>query len=304
MNFIHRLKWDQRTLMRAFIGLLRPAEKVVPMSLVAVLAILAVSPAMMVAQDDAAFFRRNCHSCHTIGGGRLTGPDLKDVTQRKDRAWLERFIPNPKAVIDAGDPYAQQLVQEARGVVMPTVSGVTPDRARTLIDLIEAESKLPKSQFVGLQISDRPFTPQEVAAGWALFRGETRLAGGGAACVSCHTVKGAGGLGGGKIGPDLSRVFERLQGRKGLAAWLAAPATPTMQATFRNKAFQNEEILPLVALFEDRAKSGGDDSGATQLNFLLMGLGGMALMMVAFDAIWKGRFRGVRRALVRGEETR
>lgn len=288
----------------ALIQLLRPFAKVVPPSLLAILALLAASPAIMLAQDDASFFRRNCHSCHTIGGGRLTGPDLKDVTGRKDRAWLERFILNPKAVIDAGDPYAQQLMQEARGVVMPAVSGATPDRARTLLDLIEAESKLAKSQFVGLQISDRPFTPGEVAAGWALFRGEKKLAAGGAACVSCHTVKGAGGLGGGKLGPDLSRVYERLQGRRGLAAWLVSPATPTMQATFRNKALQNEEILPLVALFEDRAKSGGDDAGATPLNFLLMGLGGMALMMLAFDAIWKGRFRSVRRALVRGEETR
>jgi len=265
---------------------------------------LVASSAKVLAQDDASFFRRNCHSCHTIGGGRLTGPDLKEVTQRKDRGWLERFIPNPKAVIDSGDPYAQQLLQEARGVVMPVIPGITPERARAFLDLIEAESKLEKSQFLGLQISDRPFTPAEVAEGWTLFRGEKKLAAGGVACVSCHTVRGMPGLGGGKLGPDLSRVYERLQGRKGLAAWLASPATTTMQAVFRNKALQNEEILPLVALFEDRAKSGGEDSSAAQLNFFLMGLGGAVLMMLAFDAIWKGRFRGVRRAMVRGEEMR
>ena len=261
---------------------------------------IAASPATILAQDDAAFFRRNCHSCHTIGGGRLTGPDLKNVIQRKDRGWLERFIPNPKAVIDSGDPYAQQLLQEARGVVMPVVPGITPERARALLDLIEAESKLEKSQFVGLQISDRPFTPAEVAEGWTLFRGEKKLAGGGAACVSCHTLRGTPGLGGGKLGPDLTRVYERLQGRKGLAAWLASPATPTMQAAFRNKPLRNEEILPLVALFEERAKSGGEDTSAAQLNFFLMGLGGAVLMLLAFDAIWKGRFRGVRRGIVHG----
>jgi len=273
-------------------------------NLTALLVFLVAWPAAVQAQDDASFFRRNCHSCHTIGGGRLTGPDLKEVTQRKDREWLERFISNPKGVMDSGDPYAQQLLQEARGVVMPTVQGMTRDRARAVLDLIDAESKLKKSQFVGLQISDRPFTREEVTEGWALFRGEKKLAAGGAPCVSCHTVRGTPGLGGGKLGPDLSRVYERLQGRKGLAAWLVSPATPTMQAVFRDKVLQNEEIVPLVALFEDRAKSGGEDASAAQLNFLLMGLGGAVLMMLAFDAIWKGRFRGVRRAMVRGEEMR
>jgi mono/diheme cytochrome c family protein len=234
----------------------------------------------------------------------LTGPDLKGVTQRRDREWLERFVVNPKSVIDSGDPYAQQLLQDSRGVIMPTTPGITRERARTLLDLIEAESALEKSQFVGLQISDRPFTRQEVDEGWAIFRGEKRLAGGGASCVSCHTVNGVRGLGGGRLGPDLSRVYERLQGRRGLAAWLISPATPTMQAAFRNRPLQNEEILPLVALFEDRAKNGGEDTSAGQLNFLLMGLGGAVLMMLAFDAIWKGRFRGVRQALVRGDKMR
>jgi len=36
-------------------------------------------------QEAADFFRQNCISCHTVGGGRLTGPDLKNVTQRKER---------------------------------------------------------------------------------------------------------------------------------------------------------------------------------------------------------------------------
>jgi mono/diheme cytochrome c family protein len=37
------------------------------------------------AQEAADFFRQNCISCHTVGGGRLTGPDFKNVTQRKER---------------------------------------------------------------------------------------------------------------------------------------------------------------------------------------------------------------------------
>ena len=104
------------------------------------------------AQDTPDYFKQNCTNCHTIGGGPLTGPDLKNVLQRaqknkKNRAWLIRFMMNPKAVIDSGDPYAQQMYEKSRRVLMPTLPGLTRERAEKLLDLIEAESKLEKSQF-------------------------------------------------------------------------------------------------------------------------------------------------------------
>ena len=252
-------------------------------------------------QEAVTYFRQNCVNCHTIGGGRLTGPDLKDVTQRKDRAWLAQYLQNPKAMIDSGDPYALKLQQEARGVVMPTVAGMTKARAESLLDLIEAESRLPKSQFAGAMISDRPFTPQDVAEGKAIFLGVRPLKSGGPACMSCHTLKGLGGLGGGQLGPDLSLVYERLQGRKGVGAWLLNPASPTMQPIFKSRPLQPDEIFSLLALFEDSAKQGGVDDSASALNFFLMGLGGAVFGLVSLDTIWKRRFRAVRRPIVHGE---
>jgi mono/diheme cytochrome c family protein len=174
------------------------------------------------AQEAADFFGQNCISCHTVGGGRLTGPDLKNVTQRKERAWLIEFLQSPQAMLDKGDPYALKLQQEARGVVMPNINGMSKDRAAALLTMLDAESKLAKSQFAGMQISDRPFTSHDIAQGRAVFLGERGLLNGGPACISCHTVKGNGALGGGRLGPDLTRVYERLQGRKNIAAWYRA----------------------------------------------------------------------------------
>ena len=253
------------------------------------------------AQEAAPYFKQNCTSCHTIGGGRLTGPDLKDVTQQKDRAWLVEFVQNPKAKIDAGDAFASKLQQEARGVVMPTVTGMNAQLAGSLIDMIEAESKLPRSQFAGSQISDRPFTAQDIATGRSIFVGEHRLANGGPACMSCHTARGVGGLGGGHLGPDLTLVYERLQGRKGLGAWLTSPASPTMQPVFKSTPINPDETLALLAFFEDEAKKGGTDDSPSLLNFFLLGLGGAVVGMVSFGAAFKDRFRGVRRSLVHGE---
>ena len=251
-----------------------------------------------LAQEADGFFRQNCISCHTVGGGRLTGPDLKNVTQRKEREWLIEFLQNPQAMMDKGDPYALKLQQEARGVVMPAVSGMSKDRAQALLAMLDAESKLPKSQFAGMQISDRPFTPYDISQGRAIFTGQRSLWNAGPACISCHTVKGAGALGGGRLGPDLTRVYERLQGRRNMAAWLFAPATPTMSSVFGQHTLKPEEILPLVAFFEDAARQGGQDDSAARLNFFLLGLGGAALGLVVMDAAWKRRFRSVRRALV------
>lgn len=261
----------------------------------------------LAAQEAADFFRQNCTSCHTIGGGRLTGPDLKGVLTRKDREWLVRFVQNPQAMMDQGDPYALQLRQEARDVIMPTISGMDRARAESLLTLIDAESKLEKSQFAGLQVSDRPFSAADIEQGRQLFVGGQHLANTGPPCISCHTARDLGGLSGGRLGPDLTRVFERLQGRKNLTAWLTAPATPTMSPVFKRHVLKPEEILPLIAYLEDEARKGGEDASSAPLTFLLIGLGGAALALVLFDQAWKDRFRSVRRALVlrsthRGEE--
>ena len=274
-----------------------PVNKHIVRPLYFVLAVAAMA-AIGSAQEAADFFRQNCISCHTVGGGRLTGPDLKDVTERKEREWLVEFLQSPQAMIDKGDPYALKLQQESRGVVMPASAGMSRDRARALLDLLDAESKLPKSQFAGMQMSDRPFTSHDIAQGREIFLGEHKLANAGTACIACHTVKGNGALGGGRLGPDLTRVYERLQGRKNMAAWLFAPATPTMAAVFKRHGLEPEEILSLVAFFEDSAQRGGQDDSAAPLNFLLLGIGGAALSLLLMDAAWKRRFRNVRRNLV------
>lgn len=259
---------------------------------------VAIAPRVSAQQPAVDFFRTNCTSCHTVGGGRLVGPDLKSVTQRRDRGWLVQFLQNPKAMIDSGDAYAVKLQQEARGVIMPTIQGMNPAQAQNLLDLLDAESKLPRSQFAGSQISMRPFTVQDVTHGRAIFEGTKPLANGGPACISCHTMSGTAGLGGGRLGPDLTLVYERLQGRKGLSAWLTSPVSLTMQPVFRTRTLQPDEILALTALFEDSAKKGGVTDNTTMLDFFLLGLGGTVLGLVGIDAVWKKRLRGVRKPLV------
>jgi mono/diheme cytochrome c family protein len=262
---------------------------------VAVLAFPRTAPAQ---EDPAEFFKTYCGACHTIGGGRLTGPDLKDVTARRGRDWLERFIADPPAMIASGDPIATQLQQEASGLLMPALPNLTPALIDQLIDLIEAQSGGAAAHAGATQADARPFTEADVAAGRAIFSGRQRLASGGPACLSCHTVRGVGGLGGGQLAPDLTGASERLGGRQGLTAWLGAPPTPTMRSLFGTRALTPEETDALVAYVENAASQGEPDGRSGLARFMLFGFGLAAAVIFGMDRAWKDRLRSVRRALV------
>ena len=60
-----------------------------------------------------------CAPCHTIGKGKLVGPDLAGVTARREANWLRRQIKEPDKLIEEKDPLALQLLKEAEDVEMP-----------------------------------------------------------------------------------------------------------------------------------------------------------------------------------------
>jgi mono/diheme cytochrome c family protein len=265
-------------------------------ALATLIGIVSVTPA--AAQDTETFFKNNCAACHTIGGGRLTGPDLKGASTRRDRAWLAEFIAAPIKKIERGDPYALALQKESYGMVMPTLPTLTPE----LVDALIAYNDTQSGDATAAPATAEPpaivFTASDVDAGRAIFTGRQRLSGGGPACISCHTVKGVGALGGGQLAPDLTLVSQRLGGARGLTAWLGAPATPTMQSLFAKRALSANEITPLAAYFESSAAAGSPDGRRGLAGFAALGLSLAIVGLVVMDTAWKDRLRSVRRALV------
>ncbi len=76
-------------------------------------------PLVAGAEAGRSVFRTHgCIYCHTVGGGRLLGPDLKGVGARRDEKWLREWLADPAAMVRA-NPELAQLPQVYDGIVMP-----------------------------------------------------------------------------------------------------------------------------------------------------------------------------------------
>ena len=104
----------------------------------AFLIILIASP--LYAQDGEALFKTNCTICHTIGSGKLLGPDLANVEMRRDKAWLNSFIKSSASVIASGDEVAVALFEEYNKIPMPDQPTFTDADVDALLAYIVSQS--------------------------------------------------------------------------------------------------------------------------------------------------------------------
>lgn len=91
------------------------------------------------ATDGKIIFQQKCASCHKIGGGDRTGPDLWGVAERRSEDWLVRWITQPDQMLAARDPIAIQLLEQFKGFKMKSV-GLTEAEARAVMDYVSAET--------------------------------------------------------------------------------------------------------------------------------------------------------------------
>ena len=78
--------------------------------------------------DGEKIFKQNCSRCHRTDDQKLTGPGLKGVLQRvPSEAWLHDWIKNNKALIKAGDAYANKVYAANDKQNMDVFDGVLSD---------------------------------------------------------------------------------------------------------------------------------------------------------------------------------
>jgi protein SCO1/2 len=122
----------------------------------AALAVLAFAKAPVQAQDMKAsgsygsdeaaakkgrslFNARGCMGCHTVGKGKLAGPDLAGVTERREAEWLKKWLKNPDELL-ASDPVAQEMLKEYKGVKMPNMK-LKDDEIEALLHYMASATK-------------------------------------------------------------------------------------------------------------------------------------------------------------------
>jgi nitrite reductase (NO-forming) len=84
-----------------------------------------------VEKGQKLFQSKGCVACHSIGKGKITGPDLLGVTQRRDKEWITKWLKSPETMIMT-DPVAKQLLQEYM-VPMPN-QGLSDEEIEEIIE--------------------------------------------------------------------------------------------------------------------------------------------------------------------------
>ena len=92
--------------------------------------------AALASTGESLFTSRGCTACHTIGSGRLVGPDLAGVTQRRPDAFVIGMIVNPDSMLANNDD-AKALLGEYYTPM--TNQGVTVEDAEALLAFLKVK---------------------------------------------------------------------------------------------------------------------------------------------------------------------
>lgn len=90
----------------------------------------------LVERGEELYTEQGCGGCHTIGGGELSGPDLMNVTQRREPDWLRRWLKDPMTMVFS-DPIAKDLLKQYM-VPMPNL-GLTEEEVEALITFLATQ---------------------------------------------------------------------------------------------------------------------------------------------------------------------
>lgn len=247
------------------------------------------------AQDGATLFKP-CAACHTIGGGKTIGPDLKDVTKRRTNEWLVKFIQSSTAMVKAGDPDAVALYKQFNNIPMPDYA-LSAEQINQILKHIEAGSgntKTDPSKALLQHQADSILklnSPFDIQTGKELFAGELRFENGGAACVSCHNVTYNNVGKGGTLAKDLTKAYSRLGGFAGIKGIISAAPFPSMLATYETHPVTEIENARLQLFLKSADEQNVTEPKAEQAWFMYAAIVAALFILAVISGLWSQRKR-------------
>jgi len=100
------------------------------------LVVMQLGTGYIFAQSGADLFKQNCGACHSVGNGKLVGPDLKGVETRHPMPWLMKWIKSSQSLVNAKDKEAVKLFADNSMIPMPD-QALTDDQIKIIIDYIK-----------------------------------------------------------------------------------------------------------------------------------------------------------------------
>ncbi len=89
--------------------------------------------------EGERLYKANCTACHTIGKGKLVGPDLAGINTKRPEKWLISFIKSSQTMIKSGDPVAVKLFNEYNKIPMPD-QNLTDAQIKNILAYIKSHS--------------------------------------------------------------------------------------------------------------------------------------------------------------------
>lgn len=209
-------------------------------------------------QSGEEIFKTNCAACHTVGDGKLVGPDLQGVTTKRKEDWLLKFIKSSQTVVKSGDADANAIFNEFNKMVMPD-QALSDAQIKSILTFIASKGEpapkevKPENTTEEPVVTEAPKRKEPLASvnlaenGRLIFDGSIRLQNGGASCITCHHVSTPNMISGGTLAKDLTKAYSRLGGEPGIKAILSAPPFPAMGQAYKDKPLTEEEISYLTA---------------------------------------------------------
>lgn len=251
------------------------------------------------AQNGESDFKQVCAACHTIGKGRLVGPDLVGVTERRSEDWLLKFIKSSQSLVKSGDKTADSLFKAFNSVIMPD-QAMDDAKIKDILAYITNQSGgSSTTTAVATENTETttevvPVEPGRWEVGQDLFVGKVRFDNGGPACNSCHNVSINGYISGGALAKDLTQAVSRLTG-DGAKAFFAGTSLPMpqMQKSYAGRALTDQEVNDILAFLtyaDEQAKTNPSDS-IVGTRMLVGGILGVVALLALFTFIWIRRKR-------------
>lgn len=202
-------------------------------------AFIGVFSSINVSAQNGELLFKQCAACHSVGGGRLVGPDLAGILDRRSEDEIIKFVQNPAdfdVVMMAPQPLTSNEIKDI--LVYIVANSPVVEEKETVVVKEEQEEEVVI------------ITENDIVLGEQLFEGTLSFENGGPSCIACHNVDYEQMMQGGLLAKDLSKVYSRSGGMNGIKGVLSGFPFPAMKSSYVNNPLNDKEILQLQAFLK------------------------------------------------------